>query len=410
MSIDNAMIYGDQQFVASAPHEEFGSGAVDESYDPFASSAMHKQVSASSALVSAPSRSVGDSEHVQGDRLEHDEVKYAKHEQQPGDSVVDTPVPEYNREEEEADKDEEFLQKEDTVHDLVAAQAEDDAKTEVGSEVGFKHHSHNFSFVFDEGKTFSEEDYLSLKKNVDELALLAKSIQLRGKEFVTRARALAETSFNSAQEFQKFYSSTESDFSRVSVPREQASGQIRFDVVRHIEEYEYENLDKPMTAWLEEYGRLTWKCEQRNAAYARLQHYINKVEKLDAAEMRMREKGKPLPLKAADRIKRNQHKLQVARDEFTSLNMGLCTELSSVWRNRLKIVDPAFKTLAEIELIFYDKANNNHNAISNEIRRVELKERGKLQEGLQLKFEYTPDDQPEPQAKKPWWRSTFKLR
>jgi hypothetical protein len=372
--IDNSMIYSQQ---ASAPDEDFGfgSGAHPEHYDPFASSPMQKHVSANSAL-SEP---------------KEEEEKYPG----PGEQQQSPEVPAYGREEDEEEQ-------------PTIQEEEEEPRT---TEPVLRHREDRFTSIDldTEGKEFGEDDYLQLKKDVDNLALLAKSLQARGRDFVSKARELAEVSFEVAKEFKNFYEENRSEYRDLARVREQATGQLRYDLARHIQEFEEENLDKPLNAWLEEYTRIVWKCEQRNAANKRLQHYVDKVEKLHASENKLRAKGKPIPAATADRTKRNEHKLGVSRNEFETLHKGLCLELESIWKQRLSIIDPAFRALAEIELLFFDKSNGNHFVVSDALRKIDQaqEEEGQnLQNPTEsLRFEYTPDEAPAPKQKMPWWKS-----
>jgi len=109
---------------------------------------------------------------------------------------------------------------------------------------------------------------------------------------------------------------------------------------------------KPLEDQAQAFAQLQQRIGQRDQLHDELEYYLNKTNELKRERDERTMKGKAESKKDADKLQRNQDKLEAARQKYEAFAKELMVDLNNVWSQREQVLGPAMQAFVAIERKF----------------------------------------------------------
>eukprot|EP00474_Spongospora_subterranea_P009679 CRZ10137.1 hypothetical protein [Spongospora subterranea] len=191
--------------------------------------------------------------------------------------------------------------------------------------------------------------YSSLRTNITLLCETVNGLRDRVSGLVTQYQEVVSLSCDMSRAIHGLYDGSGQQLETASSANASNKKHLRDELLPAIKAAIQDKVINDIEAWATELDSLQSKMNSREECRVRLDHFKSKIIKVRASRDQYLQRGRTFPRKEADKLERNERKLENARLEFQGVNETCCDLMQTVWNRRFSNLNTVFINLIHCE-------------------------------------------------------------
>ncbi|XXQ33584.1 BAR domain-containing protein [Plasmodiophora brassicae] len=191
--------------------------------------------------------------------------------------------------------------------------------------------------------------YSNLRTNITLLCDTVNGLRDRVNCMMTHYQEMASNSCEIARNIHGLYDGSGQYLEGASAANAANRKTLRDDLLPNIKVLIQDQVINDIEAWAAELDALQLKMAAREEARVCMDHFKAKLVSIRASREKYTARGRAFPRKDAERLERNERKLEKARAEFQTTNEQCCQLMQAAWNKRFTNINEVFVKLVQSE-------------------------------------------------------------